>query len=229
MRQVHIFSTSEELAGMIKDISLSGRHALTLESTTILSHNKYDRKGKRNGGVPFTDAFPSEIFCIKKEYVSLCLDYEDAVNKQRVKEGKDTDFESAGLKWGAFIGTARTIIEHKDKFYLRYMLHKNANYSYSERIHTWENGTLVPKDKMDLFWDQYKTKKSESTRQGTDIQIEVRNVKLEGVTRMVVDGKVFVRKDYEQAEDLQSIYDFHMASAEIVRKKLETLQKEDTL
>ena len=227
MRQVHIFSTSEELAGMIKDISLSGRHALTLESTTILSHNKYDRKGK--GGKAFIEDFPKgEIFCTKKEYVSLCLDYEDAVNKQRIKEGKDADFESAGLKWGEFIGTARTIIAHKDKFYLRYVLHKNANYSYSERIHTWEDGTLVPKDKMDLFWDQYKTKKSESTRQGTDIQIEVRNVKLEGVTRMVVDGKVYVRKDYEQAEDLQSIYDFHMASAEIVRKKLEALQK-DTL
>jgi len=55
--------------------------------------------------------------------------YENAVNRQREREGAQPDFEALPRKWGArLVGTP--LVEHKGGFYLEFKFQRSVSYYY---------------------------------------------------------------------------------------------------
>ena len=206
-----IFATCLELRDILT--SLAKKHQfITLESTV----QKKATKKSRVSGILFADMFKSAIFCTKKEYVSIYHEYEKATNNRADKVGAD-HIEGGSLPYGSW-DVPMLIIEHKNNYQLRYFQDMNANYKHSEYVWHYEDGTVLTAEEIDTFRKEFGDKPSVSKKQETAgiefaDQVKPRNVKFAGIIRLVVDGKVLIRKGSESREEGGSILDWHKSMA----------------
>jgi hypothetical protein len=182
------FKDNIELVNALNEMGTSGQ--ATLESTTAPSMTVKDRHTK----APFESIFKGKIYRIKKEYVTMGISYENAVNNQRKREGITEEFEAVSNDTYKTIN--KYIIQHKEtgEYYLRYYLEMNANYPHSEYIWCYADGTELTEAELNTLKSGFLSSKSGSSSQGTEKEIMVRQVKLSGVTRLALGGKEFVRK-----------------------------------
>lgn len=174
---------------LIESLKFYGTSAMNLQSTIIVDHLKKSKLDK----VRFEEKFPKgEIFCTKEEYCFYGASYENAVNNQLIREGKEDNFIAESLPWGEW-EIPNKIIKHKDQYYLRYYIDMNANYKNSEKVYHYEDGTELTDEELLVLFNEYKSEKKESEHQGTDKQIKPRNVKFAGITKIKAGGKEIVR------------------------------------
>ena len=114
------------------------------------------------------------------------LTYAKTVNNRLKKEGKEKDFQAQELPWGKWVGTGSTIIEHKEKFYLRLSL-VGAN---STKKQWFLNGETVKRSQIaDIL--PAKKKKNTNDHQGLENPVIVVNVKIDSITRLAMGGEKY--------------------------------------
>jgi len=187
-----IFNESRSLADIISTVK--GTSGASLDSVVEMKPLKKSRETK----IPFDKAFKGPIFCTKHEFVFIGANYENAVNNQLVREGKEDDFVSQPLPWGEWVGDTMKVIHHNDNFYLRYYTDMSANSASSERIYHYADGKLLTSEEIDLLFAEYMSPVSEdSGRQETDKAVKPKNVKMDGIMKVKFGGNEYVRKGFE--------------------------------
>jgi hypothetical protein len=113
--------------------------------------------------------------------VNFC--YEDEVNRELAKEGKEFNFESAERKWGANLGDTG-LVTHNGGLYLpaRFLNVKESKYFV-------DGDTEIPKVEVEPFLP---AKKEGSGRQGTVEEVVVRSYKIASVKQLVIKGETYV-------------------------------------
>lgn len=106
------------------------------------------------------------------------FDYQNAVNRQLVREGKTAEFEAKERKWGKHV--TKAIIEHKDNYYIQIRVGKTFNHKYMFE------GEEVPYKSLKAFI----TPKKEIINQGTDKEIVIRDIKFDGSVESITLDKV---------------------------------------
>ena len=106
--------------------------------------------------------------------------YENSVNRQRGREGKEADFAAQPRKWGARIeGTP--LVEHKGQIYLEAKQERVLETHYFL-----ENGSVDAE-----VIEPYLTPKSLCGRQGVDEEVVLIDVKLENISAITMFGEVY--------------------------------------
>lgn len=120
--------------------------------------------------------------------------YQDKVNRQLIKEGKEADFSVSEAPWGyeelencvyQFVKKDQTV-----SHYIRYIENTNSNNKKKTSYFVQNaDGSRTPIEYSDLL--RPKSRKVDSKSQGgISEKVEIRIVKLENVTRLAMNGKV---------------------------------------
>lgn len=137
---------------------------------------------------PFLDEYKNPK--IQKENVAnvmLNYIYENSVNRQREREGKETDFEAEPRKWGTRI--AKTpFVNHKGKLYLETKIQKSISTVFKF------NGVEIPRETIEKFLRKGK----EGARQEVDNPVILRDYDLDNIYAITFGGEQYVvKKDLE--------------------------------
>jgi len=175
--------TLEEKLSVIDSIpptkGIFGFEAVT-EKTTI------------NGGVLQKSRFSHKptpvrlhkITTVFKGAVFMGDNYQDMVNKQRVREGSDPNFE-ASPTYCKPVGDNKLIYQNTKngqlylRVYLGYGATMNQSYKYFDAF-----GVEIPKEEYDKIKEEFLKKDSSGANQWLDKEIQVRNYKIENVTKL---------------------------------------------
>lgn len=119
----------------------------------------------------------------KVSRVNVCIgfQYENAVNRQREREGNSEVFESAPRQWGEKISPM--IVQHNGKLYLETKVERSLGYSFQD-----ENGKEIDSKLIEPFLPARK----ESARQETEKEILVRDYALDSIIAATIGGKDYV-------------------------------------
>lgn len=118
---------------------------------------------------------------VSRVNVTLAFNYENAVNRQREREGAEKDFEAAPRQWGKKIHPM--LVEHKGKIYLEAKVERSLGHHYQD-----ENGKEIPEEMVKPFLPA----KSSSSRQGTEKEIPVRDYALDSIVSVAIAGEEYV-------------------------------------
>jgi hypothetical protein len=175
----------DRLLRMLKDTK--GGFA-TLESII----EKRSLKKSRITGIPFEETFSGPVTSHKIEYVNIKVDYQAAVNRQRVREDVvDPDFVAGELPWGEW-ELYGLVIVHKGERYLRYFEDMNRNWERSERM--WLCGDRPMSEQEIVMWKGSfgPVEREDSGRQEVDKAIRPRTVKFCNIVKLRFDSKEYV-------------------------------------
>lgn len=164
--------------GKLKELLLGlrpGANIVTIETGTIDFMNK---GGK--GGMP-VNPFLGEVTKFSTVNCQVQSDYENAVNAQRNREGKQADFVAQAPLWGKRIGRT-CVVEHKGTFYLAYRALRCLTVTYRNR-----KGYPIAKADIAPWF-----KKKGKSRQGTDNEIIWRKPKLSNIRKININRKRYV-------------------------------------
>lgn len=135
-----------------------------------------DARLKKTGN-PFGD-----VRKVSRVNVCLGFQYENAVNRQRVREGNEADFQAAPRQWGER-KPGTMLVEHKDKLYLETKVEHSLGYTFFDA-----NGNELSAEQVEPFLPT----RSESSRQDTDKEILVRDYALESIRSLAIGGETYV-------------------------------------
>jgi hypothetical protein len=120
----------------------------------------------------------------KLSRVNVCLgfQYKNAVNRQRLREGSEGDFEAEPRQWGRRVpGTM--FVEHNDKLYLETKVEKSLNHTYFAA-----DGTMLTEEQV----APYLPARSKSSRQETEKEILVRDYALDSIRSLSFGSEVYL-------------------------------------
>jgi hypothetical protein len=118
---------------------------------------------------------------VKKSRINgvVNFNYENSVNRQREREGSETDFVAEERKWGHRIN-GTPVVKHKDKYYLEVKVERVLDSSYEL------NGNVVNYEDLKPFFYA----KGES-RQGVENEIKLRDFSLDSLKALKYNGELF--------------------------------------
>ena len=118
---------------------------------------------------------------MKVSTVNGCIQfsYENSVNRQLDREGKEKDFSAKPRKWGKRIGNT-CVIAHKGNHYIDVKI-ESSKYRYEDA-----NGKEMDKDTINA---QLPSRSNFS--QGTDKEIIVRSYKIENILHVSLNGEKY--------------------------------------
>ena len=94
-----------------------GCSKMSMSVTTKVKLNKKSRVTK----ISSIEAFGGDVFSSYRLKANYNVNYENSVNNQLAREGKEKTFNALSLPWGEWLeGEENKIIAHKNNFYLRY-------------------------------------------------------------------------------------------------------------
>jgi len=216
-----LFNNDQELLETLTLIE--ERHQpLTLESTVQKTGRGANGKPistvkSRITGEPLADVFKGIVYCTKREYVSIYHEYVKATANKLRKEGKVAEAEevertgkvkTGKLPFGEWY-KLNLVIENKEQYLLRYYQKLNPNYQFSEFVMHYADGEELSEELENRYWKEFAPVKKPS-----DGDLGTRGVKFAGITRLVVDHKVLIRKGYESREDKGKILDWDKLARE---------------
>jgi len=159
--------TRSELASLLRGIR--GATFATLVTKT-------DARLKKTGN-PF-----GPVDKVSRVNVTLGFQYENSVNRQRVREESEPDFKAAPRQWGERIpGTV--LVEHKGKLYLETKVERALGHRFMD-----SSGTEIPSAKVERFLPARRP----STRQETEKEILVRDYRLDSIQALVLNKEEIV-------------------------------------
>jgi len=111
------------------------------------------------------------------------FDYQNAVNRQLVREGKTAEFEAKERKWGKHV--TKAIIEHKGNYYIQIRVGQTYGHKYMLE------GAEIAYNDLKAFI----TPKKENDHQGTDKEIVIRDIKFDdSVESITLDKTQYIVK-----------------------------------
>ena len=148
-------------------------------------------KKSRISGLPL----PAELIGAVKEVrttVSLGNDYEAAVNRRRLIEGKQADFQAKD-SYAHPYKESKVVFKHKskDQYYLR--VYPNLCHSFKTEItYTDSNGKEYSKKEFEEKFSEFLPKPSQSNKnQELTEEIIVRNYKIENIVKLKHGNKEY--------------------------------------
>jgi hypothetical protein len=121
---------------------------------------------------------------VKTSKVSAVLnfDYEKAVNRQRLREGKVADFKAEPRKWGSYVGKS-SVVEHKGNFYI------NVKVERSEATYMADGEEVAEAEVESWIGERHSGRqKVEKAVSGRDFKIEnVRSIRMKGTEYIIID------------------------------------------
>ena len=115
------------------------------------------------------------------------VDYQNCVNNQLNREGKETDFESTPKQWGEKINDSRVCMQHvTDEGYQQYIQFNPRN--YLDGFYVDNNGIKVEKETLEPFISD----KKHTSRQGTDTEIIWRTYKKESIVAVTMRKVTYI-------------------------------------
>lgn len=145
---------------------------ISLDIETVPAMRKTDNPYKEN--------------CTKSSSITgiVHFDYENSVNRQLQREGKDfLTFNAQPRKWGTLDGAW---VEHKGKYYLQIKVENSSTPVY------YFNNEEIPVEKLEPFLQE--SHKSH-TQCAIDKEIVVRDIKIENIKKIRMD-----KEEYEVVE-----------------------------
>ena len=143
-----------------------------IKGTTFISLDMVTAPRMRKTGNPYMGATKT---------VSLSgafnFDYENSVNNQLEREGKEANFESQGRAWGQREGN---LIEHKGVHYVQLKVQGS-----SEPVFRYE-GKEISKDVLEPFLQE---SHKPHTQESLEKEVVVRDVKLDNIKAIRVAGE----------------------------------------
>lgn len=142
---------------------------------TIVSETDVKMNKKNN-------PYHGTITKLTRANVNINFSYENAVNKARVKEGKEDDFEAQARKWGETIpGTPLVLKEGKYYLYCRFLGYNKTKSIY---FHNTDTGSaLIEK----AIIEEFLPKVNESKTQDLENEVVVRTYKIENIREVIVN------------------------------------------
>lgn len=187
-----IFKTDEQLLNAIKVSTLGkGQSFASITATSMPKMTKKHRVSK----VPFNECFKGEVFKTYSMQCNVNVKYENAVNNQLKREGKNQlTFNGHSLPYGQWVeGLENIVIEYKGEYQLRYFQDLAGNSSGSVLYHYANGEELTAQEIKQL--NGFLPKKSPAKNQGTtEKEIKPRNIKFSGITELKLNGQHIVRK-----------------------------------
>lgn len=118
--------------------------------------------------------------------------YENAVNRQRIREDQPLDangevehFTAKPRKWGQRVkrndGTVTPLVEHKGKHYLELKVERSLGYEYRHNGQTLDPAVVAP----------FLPNREEGARQEVDNPVILRDYSIENITQITIDGIVY--------------------------------------
>ena len=162
-----------ELQSKLREVK--GARAVSVVTVTVPAMNK-----KVNGEIN-----PYHGRVQKRTYRSVMIGfrYQNSVNNQLDREGKETDFVAKPRQWGVHVdGTP--LIEHKGKFYLECKVERVIGNQY------YVDGEMVE----DSVVEPYITKRTPSARQaaaGVEKEVILIDVALENIETITMNGDAY--------------------------------------
>ena len=163
-----------ELVSILNDIS--GARALTV---CFASAPKMLVKSRINK-VP--NPFRDNVNKIRTYNCMVNFSYENSVNRQRSREGKEVNFVAQD-SYGSHIGDNRIIIEHHGQLYMQVKLQKVVK-SYYKNIAT---DRLIKPSQLEEFFSPRKPSKS----QGLSSEVKVIRIKIDNITELRHAGEIY--------------------------------------
>jgi hypothetical protein len=121
---------------------------------------------------------------VSRVNVTLGFQYDNAVNRQRTREGNVADFESAPRQWGEKVSPM--LVQHKGKLYLETKVEKSLDHTFQD-----QNGKELPHAVVAPFLPA----RRKSNRQKTEKEILVRDYALDSIAGITIRGENFVVLD----------------------------------
>lgn len=146
---------------------------------TFVAATKVDMRKTNN---PFHD----RIVKRQRSNVFIKFDYENSVNKARLKEGKEADFVAKSRKWGTHVDDT-PLIEHKGEYYLEARFLGN-----SPGVDYFIDGN-TPIDKT--AFESFVPEKGESKSQDLENEVVIRDFKVAGIREITLNGIRYIRTD----------------------------------
>ena len=115
--------------------------------------------------------------------------YENAVNREGVRQGVDAEFVAAPLPWGDWL-VKNKVITHKGEFYLRTQSTPGGRKRQAAKVLAYrgENGQYLSREQVAPFLP--KTRESAKQQEaGLEETIFVRTYKLNSIKRIRIGGK----------------------------------------
>ena len=126
----------------------------------------------------------------QKSNVFINFDYTASVNRKLVKEGKVADFVALPRKWGIKLpGTSLILHEGKGKYYLECRFLGNE-----PQVEYYLDNVLTDKSVFELFIPA-KNEDSIAEHQGLEEKITIRDVTVDNIMQLRVNGTTYVRND----------------------------------
>lgn len=126
----------------------------------------------------------SGVTKVSRVNVTLNFVYENAVNRQREREGNDEQFEAEPRAWGVRIqradGTLTPIVEHKGKYYIEAKVERSLGYEYM-----W-NGEPIEEERIREFLPK---RSPSSGRQEVERPVIIRDYSVDSIKSITFDGE----------------------------------------
>lgn len=162
--------TPNQIEDILREIR--GAKAVTITAKTELKMKVSARQ-----------AFSGPVFKLSRVNGMINWVYENAVNRQREREGVTADFESHPRQWGVRLqGTP--FVQHNDSLYLELKVEK----SLEEPTYVDVEGNAVTFDAV----QPHLTARSNSSRQGVEKQIILRDYRMDSITSITVNGTCYI-------------------------------------
>lgn len=157
--------TKEELKEMI--VGSPGTHAVTLLTSTVPKLIKPYPLG--------------EVIKFARVNGLINVNYANAVNNRRSKEGVEEIFEPSSRLWGQRIGKS-SIIEHKGESYVELKVQASCGYFFTDPKGIVLDTSLVT---------QFLAKPSSTPKQALEKEVIVRDYKISNIRAITFKGKEF--------------------------------------
>lgn len=118
---------------------------------------------------------------VSRVNVTLGFQYENAVNRQLAREGAEPEFEAAPRQWGRKVSPM--FVEHKGKMYLETKVEKALGHSFQDAEGKEIDSKLV---------EPFLPARSDSSRQGTEKEILVRDYAIDSIVGISFKGEDYI-------------------------------------
>ncbi len=164
--------TLQEFVDMI--LARPGATAITLHSVTS-QRSKMKVAWFNNGS--------GEVYKKSRTNGMINYRYEDSINRQRVREGLEANFQAAPRQWGTRIeGTC--FLEHNGHFYVTMKVQ-------SAKSPTYVNGPENDASEIEKPGVEFWRASGRSSRQGIENQIINRDFRLDHLTAITIQGQIY--------------------------------------
>ena len=184
------FSTDADLVDALQGI-VKGSSIASMEVTTAPKMTVKHRDSK----TPYNECFKGKVFCTSKRHINLNVNYENAVNNQLNREGKEQlTFKAKSLPYGAWVaGLDNVVVDTGKAYQLRAYTGMNVNSKNDTAVYHYENGVELTSQESKLLAGFLPVKKAASN-QCTIKEVKPRNYGFRGIMNLKAYGVELVRK-----------------------------------